>query len=83
MAVHPLCMQAGPDQSTRCAACRTLYPLRVEPSLLNEIRHTENHELVPGSGEFKYQIVAMLNRRTEEKPGGRPRKECCIREYQD
>jgi len=55
----------------------------IEPALLNEIRHTINQELVPGSRDFKHQIEAMLNRQTEERPRGRPPKKSCVREYQD
>jgi putative transposase len=78
---HPLYRQLGPNQSTRSSAYQALFTPHIEPSLLNEIRHTVNHELVLGSGDFKRQIEAMLNRQTEEKPRGRPRKESCFPDY--
>jgi putative transposase len=78
---HPLYRQLGQDQATRCHAYRALFSAHIAPDQLHAIRHTVNQELVLGSGAFKQQVENMLNRQTEEKPRGRPRKACGTGEY--
>jgi len=71
---HPLYRQLGQDQTRRCHVYRALFSAHIAPDQLHAIRHTANQELVLGSGAFKQQIENMLNRQTEERPRGRPRK---------
>lgn len=78
---HPLYLQLGHDQPSRCRAYRELFTSDIEPELLNEIRHTTNQELVLGSDVFKQQIGRMLKRQIAEKPRGRPRQASVPREH--
>jgi putative transposase len=78
---HPLYTLLGNDQATRCHAYRALFSAHIAPDQLHAIRHTVNKELVLGSGAFKQQVENMLNRQTEERPRGRPRKTRGIGEY--
>jgi putative transposase len=70
---HPLYLQLGHDQETRCRTYRDLFVTHLEPETLNESRHSTRQELVISSGPFKRQIERMLNRQTEARPRGRPR----------
>ena len=70
---HPLYSEPGDDPSSRCRAYRELFSMHITAELLHDIRNTAEQELVPGTGTFKRQIGKLLNRQTEERPGGRPR----------
>jgi len=70
---HPLYLQLGHDQETRCRTYRDLFVTHLDPETLNEIRRSTRQELVIGSGPFKQQIERMLNRQTKTRPRGRPR----------
>jgi putative transposase len=71
---HPLYIQLDKNRLNRCAAYRGMFSTHIEPDVLNEIRNTLNQELVLGSGAFRKQVESMLDRQTEKKPKGRPRK---------
>ena len=72
---HPLYQQLVASPRSRCMAYRGLFASSIEPDQLDDIRHTVNQELVPGSGPFKRQIECMLRRQVSEKPKGRPRQD--------
>ena len=78
---HPLYVQLAKHQQGRCAAYRRLFSMPIEPELLMDIRNTLNQELVLGDGAFRQQVEDMLDRQTEEKPKGRPRKASASFEY--
>lgn len=78
---HPLYLQLGQDQATRCHAYRELFSTHIAPDILHDIRRTVSQELVLGPVAFKQQIENKLKRQTEEKPKGRPRKAGDAREY--
>jgi hypothetical protein len=76
-----LLQEAAARYECHVHAYRTLFSAHIAPDQLHAIRHTANQKLVPGSGAFKQQVENMLNRQTEERPRGRPRKARGAGEY--
>ena len=72
---HPLYLQLGPDEESRCHAYRELFRNTIGNELLHEIRNAVNLELVLGRGRFKDKIEAMTKRQTRPGQSGRPRIE--------
>jgi len=76
-----LLQEAAARYECHVHAYRALFSAHIAPDQLHAIRHTANQKLVPGSGAFKQQVENMLNRKTEERPRGRPRKARGAGEY--
>lgn len=72
---HPEYRALGSDAQHQADAYRELFRYQLEPSLIDEMRKSLNHELVVGSSRFKEEIEVMTRRRVTLGTPGRPRKD--------
>lgn len=71
------CAQSWPRQgrSGKQAVYRELLRFHLEPGLMDKIRRATNGGFVFGSGRFRREIAAMVDRRTWRGDPGRPPSE--------
>ena len=71
---HALYLALGTEAGLRQAAYRDLFRERLEPGVVDAIRHATNGNYALGNAKFTEKIAAMVGRRVTPGDAGRPRK---------
>ena len=72
---HPVYLGLGEDERTRQAAYRALFRAELDQEAVSDVRLALNQNQPLGDSRFYAKIEAMIGRRREPRPRGRPRKQ--------